>query len=91
MTRAVVAQGIAKKQQRQLEHFADVHELARAEGRRTCVLRPRPSPERSSVRQAKLARGEIQRLRTLRPVTELMTADDSVPLLNHYHYLPGFP
>ena len=42
MTRAVVAQGIAKKQQRELEHFADAHELARAEGRRTCVLRPRP-------------------------------------------------
>ena len=42
MTRAVVAQGIAKKQQRELEHFGDVHELARAEGRRTCVLRPRP-------------------------------------------------
>ena len=40
MTRAVVAQGIAKKQQRELEHFADVHELVRAEGRRTCVLRP---------------------------------------------------
>ena len=37
MTRAVVAQGIAKKQQRELEHFADVHELVRAEGRRTCV------------------------------------------------------
>ena len=48
MTRAVVAQGIAKKQQRELEHFADVHELARAEGRRTCVLRPRPSLSREA-------------------------------------------
>ena len=58
MTRAVVAQGIAKKQQRELEHFADAHELARAEGRRTCVLRPRPSAQRQlSVRQAKLVAG----------------------------------
>ena len=58
MTRAVVAQGIAKKQQRELEHFADAHELARAEGRRTCVLRPRPQRSASAhVRQAKLVAG----------------------------------
>jgi hypothetical protein len=29
MTRAVVAQGIAEKQQRELEHLSDVHELVR--------------------------------------------------------------
>ena len=58
MTRAVVAQGIAKKQQRELEHLADAHKLERAEGRRTCVLRPRPQRSASAhVRQAKLVAG----------------------------------
>ena len=41
MTRAVVAQGIAKKQQRELEHFADVHELASRGAARVCVA---PAP-----------------------------------------------